>query len=555
MAFQGRSSGRSFPDEQDIDVYPGKEVTSTGGRTVGTQGSQTKVGRFIEGVRRSPHARRVGEAAAAAAADRIVDKIKGGSKGGKPNGRGRRNYRSNGRNGGRTGDSDNGNSGYNSDNSVSGGGGGSVTAGSHKKTSVDRVQWNSGIDAGLTVNSRLTSNETSPLYLSSGFLFIKTDKDLVEAKFISEFEIQLQGVFFPLYINIISNRINRYAGEYIKYSDFYEYVFTMVEALQIYYCIDNVLAYSSNNAPDNVNYGMEALKDAISSQAISEFTLLRETLENQAFPPNLLEYIRFLCQSYRLSDAPHASIIKLNIGGLFDTYWEDSGQHIINVIKSIRLDIIGTSRMNSFMCRAFPGWIISDMPVSAHSAVYDKNFMTFWHNHNTCYLSSNSSKSVTYCHQVKDIDSYLDYQILERDNEVDGAIFCSQSVFIKENDKADSKTIKSFWGVWMPLADIIGKSIPSGNCREIYSLKFINNRGFVESIKNPVMLGNTGVHWVCQYSGSTGNYSGNSLEFGAAGFVKLQINSARMQNEALNGTVRLWFNPVDDSFVDKYSRY
>lgn len=551
------SSGRSI--SEIVDTYPGRADHSVGGRSAGSQGRQTE-GR-ISKVISDPRVQRIGGALANAALDKIDKSL---SK------RLRNNNKNNNNKGGRSGRGKSSNKDSNSypprdgneeDNyktNQSSGGSALNYGGSSDRRGQSCLLYSSGISAGLVVNSRLYSDQTSSLYLSSGWLFSVSDLDLKAKNFETPFIDQLRRILFPIYELVISNRINRYSGLYIDWYDFYEYMLSITKGLQMYYCLDNILAYSSNNSQDNVNYGMEALRNRLNADVISEFVLLRECLENQIVPPELLKFIRWICQSYRLSDAPHSSIIKLNIGGVFDPYWMDKTTHIETVLFELRDNIYKTNKMSSFMSRAFPGWLIGKLLPSADVACYDVNFITFWHNMNTCYKIGNMSKHYNYCNSVVSLDSFLDYEIIQRDTDVDGAIFSCHSIFIKEvntDPLADLETKATYWGIWQPLADDSEKNIPSGNIRETYSLKFVNSIGAVEAITNPVMLGNSGVHWVCQYGGTVGNYVGSSIEFGTSGFVKVQVNTARLQNEAFNETIRKWFDPETAAYVDKRSGY
>jgi hypothetical protein len=542
MAFIVPSGQFTNHDPADVDSYPQDTGTKSGSQTdkpVSKIGGGSKFSRMMDDPRV--------QAAAAAAGQSLIDYVNNKFKDRQDGNRNRRN--SNDRSKRRSGrESDN------SDNSYASGGGGSPhSRGFQERSGTDFVSYRSGISAGLTVNSRLTSDQSSSLYLSSGGFFTVYDDDLKDnPKIQNEVITALERIFYPLTEDVITNRINRWAGQYINFRDYKDYIFKLVDALQLYYCIDSVLTYSTHNTVDNVNIGMEALKQSLNSETIYEYTLLRDKLNNMTAPPRLVEFIRYMYQNFRLSSAPHAPIVKLNYGGLFDTYWEDKTAHIQAQLLNANSALNSVSKFNSFMSRAFPGWLIGSLPPSAKLAVYDLNFHTFWHNQNCCYLPSNSATKFVYTHVNLGLDDYLDYQIIERDSDVDGAIFACASTFVKK-DKSDD-TLISHWGLWQPAAIITGKDFPKGNCRESFNIKFINNKGFTESVKDTVMLGDTGIHWVAVFTGNIGNYLGRSMEFGSYGFVKLQVVSARMQSEAFNNTMRLWFTPVDNYQSSRYGR-
>jgi hypothetical protein len=400
------------------------------------------------------------------------------------------------------------------------------------------IVWNSGIKSGLTVNTRITTKDYTALYLSSGWLFKVTDPQIDDD---TPFNKQLNEIIWPLIEASISNRINRCAGQFVKVGMFNKYVDYITEALQLYYCIDNVLTYGSNITLDNVNVGMEGLRAQLSAEAIVSFNLLKEYLCTCPVPPNLLEYIRFMCQSYRTSEAPHASIIKLNIGGMFDSNWDISTSSNIEVyLNMARTHLIECNPIVSYLNQTFPSWMIVDLPDSANVACYDENFLTFWHNQNCCYLSTDNTNlgNFEYTQIVKSEDSYTDYQIIQKDDEVDGVIFVSNSYNIREVGK-DKMT--SFWGVWQPLATITGKKISAGNTSASFNIKCYDEFGRVTAALDSKVLGSSGIHWLVEYTGPPGKVIATRTQFGTHGFVKLQNSSARMQNEAFNNTMRLWF--------------
>jgi hypothetical protein len=402
--------------------------------------------------------------------------------------------------------------------------------------------WSSGIRSGLTVNTRIVSKDYTPLYLSSGWLFKTTDTDVDENTY---YNSELNNIIYPLVESIISNTINRYAGRYINVNKFNRYFEALTESLQIYYCIDSVLAYRSNVTIDNTNVGMESLSSKLTAEAVVQYNLLKETLMTCCCPSNLLEYVRFMCQSYRTSDAPHSSILKLNIGGMFDDNWTSgTSAHIEQLLKDTRLKMIKSNEMTSYLNQAFPEWLIGNPPSSSLEACFNKDFMLFWHNQNCCYLSPDATRKKSnlfdYTLEFDSIDDYIDYQINTRDIDVDGVMFVSTSYFLK--DKVDnSLKKKSYWGIWQPLASIEGKSILEGDNSDSFNIKCLNEFGQIKPVLNPVVISSAGIHFMIEYTGNSGNKIPEKLEFGTHGFVKLQNVSVRMQNEAFNNVMRFLY--------------
>lgn len=451
-------------------------------------------------------------------------RIKG--KGSKSNGRSGRNSKDNKRNG--NGDSIFG-SGLSSEQNK--------TRGYQVNSGTGCLLFSSGISSGLTVNTRIVDNNYSPLYLSSGYLFKVTDVNIDK---ITEYSNQLANIIYPLVESVISNRIQRYAGRYVNVDDYSKYISAIAEALQVYYCIDNVLAYGSNTSRDNINVGMEHIRSRLTSEALVEFNLLRELICTCVCPPNLLNYIKYMCQSFRTSDAPHASIIKLNIGGMFDEQWIQGSTKITQMIRDCRSNLVSSNKMVSYLYQAFPNWLIANPPESANVACYDKNFLTFWHNQNCCYLSTTTSNkgNFEYSIQVTNVDAYTDYQILQQDTDVDGVIFVSQTYNIAIEGK---KLLNSYWGLWQPLATVDGKQISPGRPFDTFNIKCFGLEGVIVSVTNKIALGSAGIYNLVVYSGTAGNYTAEQTKFGTHGFVKLQNVSVRMQSEAFNNTMRHLF--------------
>lgn len=412
----------------------------------------------------------------------------------------------------------------------------SATRGYHNREGSSCILFSSGISSGLTINTRIAATNYTPLILSSGYLFKVTD-DNIDAN--TEFNNQLLNIIYPLIGSVISNRINRYYNRYVTPTDFVNYLYAIIEALQVYYCIDNVFTYGSNTSRDNINVGMEHLSSRISSEAIVEFNLLRDYICTCGCPPNLLNYIRYMCQSFRTSDAPHSTIIKLNIGGMFDEDWTDS-DHLAVMIRSCRTKLVATNTPLNYLLQAFPNWLIGIPPMSSNVACYDISFFTFWHNQNCAYLSTSPGNkgNFEYSIEVPNLDSYTDYQIIQRDVNVDGLMFVSQTYNVVLDDK---KKMSSFWGIWQPLASVVDKTTSPGKLYDTFNIRCFVPGSAIKSITDPVTLGSSGIYNLVTYSGVTGNFVAQRSKFGTYGFVKLQNVSVRMQTEAFNEAMRYLF--------------
>jgi hypothetical protein len=400
------------------------------------------------------------------------------------------------------------------------------------------ILWSSNVASGLTINSRIVTEDYTPLYLSSGTIFLVTDKNIAE---VTPFFSQLDNIIYPLVEGSISNKIQRYAGRYIKTEDFSTYVKALVKALQVYYCLDNVMTYTSNVTLGNVNVGMERLRSQISAGAQVEYNLLKEFLSTCPCPPKLLEYIRFMCQSFRTSTSPHAPIIRLNIFGMFDEDWVGgTPDKIYNLLRECRTDLVNANKMTSYLNQTFPEWTINMLPMSSGVACFDINFFTFWHNQICCYLStdSNNKGNFVYTVMVKSLDEYTDLQIFQDPADVDGVMLVTNSYNI---GRTGSNMLDSYWGVWHPLATLANKNSSAADSRESFNVKCLNSTGAISALTNEVVKGSSGIHWLVEYTGAPGSRLAASKQFGTHGFIKLQNSSVRMTTEAFNNSMREWF--------------
>lgn len=509
------------------DTYPTKQLYNRGGQLVPYSGNRPKSSAVLEILNSRP---------ATIVATAMANKIKGGNPDVDINSETPKNQKARsrgGRNGGRSGNSrKGGGSKSDSDRSEASG-----VRGYQDQSGISCLLFSSGVSSGLTVNTRIVNSDYTPLYLSSGWLFITTDSNI---DLRTEFSTQLQNIIYPLVESAISNKIQRYAGRYINSDDFDKYIHSLVKALQLYYTIDSILTYCSNTTLTNINVGMEYLRSQLSAETIVEFNLLRETLETCNSPVNLLNYIRFMCQNYRTSDAPHSPIIRLNVGGMFDAEWTTGPRVITDLLSNTRLDLISKNKMVSYLNQAFPNWTIKEMPASSNEACYNPEFFTFWHNQNCTYLSTNSANNGNFEYSIKidNLDSYTDYQIIQDVNDVDGVIFVTQTYNIMKSDK---KEYISYWGVWQPLASVANKNTKPGDPRYTFNIKCFTLNSKIESCTDSTMLGASGIYNLIEYSGSSANWTANRIKFGAYGFVKLQNVSVRMQTESFNNTMRFWF--------------
>lgn len=304
---------------------------------------------------------------------------------------------------------------------------------------VTRLSLDSGIISGTLVNPiQRTTQYYSPLYIQCGQLFSNiADQD--DSVFSSMINQELYFKYRIIVQSSITNSFTRYFTE----ESFYSYVGLISYALQVYYMIDSILAYTSHNA--NTNIGMTRLRMAISPDILNSHIKLKEYLEGVPIPPNLLEYIRYLYQNFSFNDVNGSSIIRLSLGDSLCTS-EYSSELGLNseTYSQIFESLISSSDTISIMRRIRENWVRT-LPPSSYESFYDPQFSTFWHNSNISY-EDYGSKAVKYTINTSNFSDQLYYGIF--DNRLDGLIYASCSVNTVQNDKNVQQM-----GLWLPFND------------------------------------------------------------------------------------------------------
>lgn len=429
-----------------------------------------------------------------------------------------------------------------------GGGGGSVgTTGTTATAGVSEISFSSGIRAGITVNRRHIDEWYSSMFLASGTLLLDNDLRVLDNPIWG----QLIDIMYPYYVNVISLKINKYVDTETRFTEdaFEAWFQSIVKALQIYYCIDDVLAYNRNNTLDNINPGMENLFSHVNSNVQFEMDELRRLLQTIPIHPRLLEYIRWSCQTYRQTNAPHAALIKLNIFNIFSEPILASdpsiSDNIAQIIRDCRSEITENNTITSFMLQAFKEWVVT-LPQSTNVAEFDLNFWTFWHNLDQAYVSPEEvvgeGPIFKYTRDVDNDNAYMSFNIFQKDEEVDGLIYaaCTSHVRLDPSVQSAYSVYYGFWNPWAVME--VAYVDPATRDANAYTLKcFVPSKMFV-SISEPIIRTDAGV-FSQAYLDDDGEWK--RLERGMPGRIELQASTSRLQREAFEASVRYLFAPAE----------
>lgn len=342
------------------------------------------------------------------------------------------------------------------------------------------IEWSSGINSGVIVNpNQGYHNHWSPMFITCGSFF--PDLELMPADLKDSFftSILNADVFYD-YLRAAENSINRELSSQFAKADFVNYILVTLRAIQIYYCIDSILAYSSDTS--NYNPAMDALRNRITPVTISGHLRLKEKLERETMSGVAVNFIRFMYQNFALSEDKGAPIIRISFGELLaddlvNDYLANGSQHtaVIDLMNEAKY-----TKVSSYIRRSFPDWRIKLLP-STSEVIYSDQFINFWHNHlNTCKQLSTSvnNPGELLFNMTADAHSQEKYYGIEG-QELDGMIYACTSIF----DTSQTPDHSIHCGLWMPITTHTSKQEINNT-----SVKFYHSNTFkgLDHFKLPV---------------------------------------------------------------------
>jgi hypothetical protein len=301
---------------------------------------------------------------------------------------------------------------------------------------VPKLELDSGIESGTVLNPLQPTTEIfTPLYILCG-TFFPTDESQID----SSTSQLLNSDLFYKYSVLIQSEVNYSLAKYFTEKNFYKHFEVLSEALQLYYMVDSILAYTSYT-PNN-NLGMTRLRMCISPDVANSHLKLREFLSGIPIPPNLLSVIRHMYQNYTFSDVAGAPVIRLSLHDYLCTSEYDGTLGLdADIYGEVFKNLIDNSATSSTIAKIRSNWI-GPLPPSSYEALYDPQFCTFWHNSN-CAFEDYGSNAIKHTISANSDDETMYYGIFG--NRLDGLIYGMCSVMMENN------IIEK--GLWTPFSD------------------------------------------------------------------------------------------------------
>jgi len=308
------------------------------------------------------------------------------------------------------------------------------------KPTSKKIDLVTGVRSGLIVNPGEPSNTTdySELYTMGGHLL---KKDTVA----TSFRIYIETVVFPQVQSSVQFNLN-YAYE-MSLEDFNSWFYTLTKNLELYYCLDSIIAFNDNR--DNTNQGCRFIRRKITSAMRLQLNLMRDVLGKQPIPPRVLEIVRYMYQHYKFSELPGAPIYRLVPGNLFNYSAQPGPDPYKYALSDLTItetlkELTALSAISNKIYQAMPEWHVANncMPPSCNEAYYDAGFRTFWFNASTTLFHKVENKVII----SRTGDNATSFRYWLYTNNFDG-VFFAMSSFAKSNEDTTRP------GMWTPVTD------------------------------------------------------------------------------------------------------
>lgn len=295
------------------------------------------------------------------------------------------------------------------------------------------ISFNSGIKSGTTIDPhyRSDADSDSRLFLLAGSFFPTTvDK--------SKFSETLKQILFYPILTSIQKRVNYRSDQDFSEQKMLRYFESLCSALQLFYCVDSVVAYSTD--VNNLNPGMANLRSKISADILSQHENLRRMLLSCPIPRNLISFIAYAYQTFKFSENSDSPLYKLEFRSIFhdSSLYNLTPQYYDVVIGELMNDTRTIALLNA----TFKNMRMNELIPSCKDPIYDENFMSMWYNSNTSYIKNGKIK---YRREVNN-QSQTRYYGHFCENDVDGIFFSACTFF-----NIQTGTLEP--GLWVPIAD------------------------------------------------------------------------------------------------------
>jgi len=187
------------------------------------------------------------------------------------------------------------------------------------------------------------------------------------------------------------------------FTEFYNYIHTLVSCLQLYYHVDAILSYSSET--DDKNSGVIELQRRLTEADV--FTAqneLRRALKGYWFPERYAQLIRWTYQIYKTSELHQAAnymFAPLQVAIYTDNAWDTAYQYI-GFMNTFSTDLTQGPNSNTYakissvLGKVWPEGVIRGFPLSSNTAHYDANHYELFCNQPVWYQEGSSGTPTIY---------------------------------------------------------------------------------------------------------------------------------------------------------------
>lgn len=436
----------------------------------------------------------------------------------------------------------------------SGGGGSSSRWYGLNEFTNSSINYASRVPTGMILNPNPdTYYGHSPAYINCGLFFenytyrwhvlndpgtsVVRDVNTVAKNYYSE--VLNQDVYYA-YLHQIEKVRNRNVGKYFTKLSFTKYMDSVIHGLQIYYCLDSILAYDTD--ANQYNSAMSNLRERISTDVVSEFTNLRRCLERQVMKPEMVNFIRFMFQTFAAHDGKQAPIMKVSYYDMLATDTKIDHLQDPIMIRTI-IDQIQTDFTDAFnyISGGYPEYaLIGKLPPSTSKAIVSTDFNTWWHNMDVSYpMCDNAGAIVSVQHSKEetDEDSLSHYGVFGDD--MDGMLYAASSIFIdtmSENGGYQTGMFRPLFET-LDFTDVDKMSAGSLKYYETKSKKFLGSK------MNPSVGPNAMIYrsWTEKFSG--GEMIPTVHAHIPVGCQRVLAHSVRMLQQSVFEGVRTLIHP------------
>lgn len=287
-----------------------------------------------------------------------------------------------------------------------------------KEPKTTNIRFNSGIKSGTLVNDREepSSSSYSTLFTLGGTFFESLDSN-------SYYSNLLEDIYYR-YLRKVQASVNVNAAKTFTKSKFSEYIYSLSNALQLYYMVESILAYSQN--PSNKNEGMLFLRNKFDSNLMSQHERLRRFLITCPIPKKLMEFICYMYSNFSFSNYDNSVIFRLEFRDTLHTTGLVLSELYYDVIIS---SIFDCNEVTSLLLKSIPSLGIIDLDFVSNEVIYDENFLTFWHNSDhtmQSYSNKNNDGYIVHSRVVENYDEEFPYYQFT-DIDIDGIFYACSS--------------------------------------------------------------------------------------------------------------------------------